>query len=308
MAKRSPQGDSPQSRRKWPAETVIAALQKWHTQGRRIRSLKREHPSLYHAMRRRFGSCDAALEAAGIDEGRRWTPQRVIERLQRYDRAPSGPEAGAALANAAFRLFGSWNEALCAAGFEPRHKIRLPRRVWTRQSVLRAIQQPSEGRDESEQQRLSSAAVRHFGSYANARAAAGIAKPTQRVWTYHSVLEHLRRLKELGHFQDNTRIDDRRFVHAAERWFGCWSGALQAAGILPVGRHGRRIKFWTHRRVVQSIQDLYVSQRPLTYLANRRLYVAAVARFGSWHAALTEAGVPEAVWPPQKKERKRRDR
>jgi hypothetical protein len=301
MAKRSAPSHSPSRRLQWSADAVIAALQKWHQQGRRIRSLKREHSSLYYAMHNRFGSCDAALAAAGIDEGRRWTPQRVIERLRRFDHAPSGTEAGAALANAAFRLFGSWNAALRAAGFEPRHTIRLPRRVWTRQSVLRAMQQPSDNRDESERHRLSSAAVRHFGSHANARAAAGITKPTQQVWTYDSVLEHLRRLKELGHFQDNTRSDDRRFVHAAERWFGCWSGALQAAGILPEGRHGRRIKFWTRQRVVQSIQDLYVAQRPLTYLANRRLYVAAVARFGSWHAALAEAGVPEAVWPPRKR-------
>ena len=43
---------------------------------------------------------------------------------------------------------------------------------------------------------------------------------------------------------------------------------------------------------------------PLTFSANKRLYAAALSRFGGWHAALAEAGVPKAARPLQRRGRK----
>lgn len=294
-------GIPPTLPRTWTKRRVTAELRAWRAQGRRIKSLWREYPALCQAMRKCFGSQPAALVAAGIQEGRRWDHERVINELQRLVRNKqrlSCSQADKALASAAQRLFGSWNAALTAAGFRPTRISRTPRRSWTRQKVLHEIQRLHQSRlplTRATDPQLFHTASRLFGNWTNALLAAGLQPRRRRKWSKQLLLEELRRLADEGHFDCSSRPEERRLYDAAERFFGRWSVALQAAGVLPPGRTKLRTRYWTRQRVVEAIQDLYISGRPLTYSANRRLYAVALTRFGNWDAALGAAGVPQSV-------------
>jgi Homing endonuclease associated repeat len=140
---------------RWTRETIIYAFELWH---RRYlcsptvaewRRAGRDNPSAT-TVRSAFGSWNSAVKAAGLRPRRpgearktgspaiehppaeavtRWPPPRVVERLQawahEHGRPPTLEEwrrAGARHPSAATvrRLFGSWNAALVAAGFEKR--------------------------------------------------------------------------------------------------------------------------------------------------------------------------------------------
>ncbi len=140
---------------RWTRETIIYAFELWHrrhlcsptvAEWRRAGS---DNPSAT-TVRSAFGSWNSAVKAAGLRPRRpgearktsppaieqppagavpRWPPPRVVERLQawahEHGRPPTLEEwrrAGARHPSAATvrRLFGSWNAALVAAGFEKR--------------------------------------------------------------------------------------------------------------------------------------------------------------------------------------------
>ena len=139
---------------------------------------------------RLFGTWPAALAAAGLDPGRvsryrRWDDQEVLRELKRRARRgePLNSGAiqreGAGLYEAAVRRFGDYDAALRRAGVDPDSVRR--RRVWDRAAVVRELRavKASGGRvDDGAVRRrdvaLYRAAVRHYGSFAAARAAARV--------------------------------------------------------------------------------------------------------------------------------------
>ena len=235
-------GIPPTPSRRWTKRRVIDELRAWQAQGRRIKSLWREYPALCKAMHKCFGSQPAALAAAGIREGRRWSDKRVIAELRRLARQKqrlSCSHVENSLASAAHRLFGSWNAALTAAGFRPTRMSHTPRRRWTRQKVLHEIHRLHQSRlplTRATDPQLFHSASRLFGNWTNALLAAGLEPRRRRRWSKQTLLDELRRLADEGQFDRSSRAEDRRLYDAAERFFGRWSVALQAAGVLPPGR------------------------------------------------------------------------
>ncbi len=298
-------------RLRWSKESVIGELQSWHARGRPIKRLWVEFPALCHAMRRYFGSQDAALAAAGITEGRRWTEERVLEQLRAYRKRGlprGGRDVPEALASAAHRLFGSWNAAIQAAGFTP---VRCPAKPTRRsaQDVLRELQwRQTQGLPltSTADPRLYEAAKVKFGSWCDALEAAGIACKRQQKWSKEQILDQLRRWDAEGHFDDSTWLEDRTFAYAAYRLFGSWPAALVEAGILVPGQKARRRTEWTRQRVIETLQDRHVNGPPISHKKDKKLIAAAIVRFGTWHAARRAAGIPagrpktQTRWTPEK--------
>jgi hypothetical protein len=94
---------------------------------------------------RAFGTWTAGIEAAGLAPRKEWTRETVIAAIQRYctetgsppimrDWQPIGPDY-APSANPVIRLFGSWNEAIQAAGLTP-HGWLAPGTVFGRLTVI----------------------------------------------------------------------------------------------------------------------------------------------------------------------------
>jgi hypothetical protein len=141
---------------------------------------------------RLFGSWDRALHAAGLDaddvsQYRRWDRNTILfEMKQRaLDKEPLNSGAmqseDPGLHAAAVRHFGGYDSALRAAGVDP-SSIR-QRRTWTKPEVIAALKKLQRSRAglsdsviRSGHPALYGAALRLFGKFTRARAAAG-AKP-----------------------------------------------------------------------------------------------------------------------------------
>ena len=233
-------GQDPRPRRRWTRDQVIDELLAWHHTSVST-DLRHDDPALAGAASRLFGSIDRAFEAAGIEpKGNRWTDRRVIERIQDYylqRRSIAVNGCGdRRLFAAAKRRFGSWANAVAAAGLSDKYAPPAPTRVWSRQEVLAAIRKwHEEGRPITnvckQDQGLYSVAKKHFGCWRQAVIAAGL-QPTRRQWTRQLVLEEIRRRKDRGlPLNSLASKQDPPLTGAAIRLFGSWRQALLAAGI-----------------------------------------------------------------------------
>jgi hypothetical protein len=110
--------------RLWTPERVLAAITDRATQGAPLNSssVRTAWPQLIVAAGKLFGSWDGALESAGVDTGEvrvrtAWTREKIIAALLRLRAAGTlSHQQGSALGQAARRAFGSWTQALRAAG------------------------------------------------------------------------------------------------------------------------------------------------------------------------------------------------
>ena len=190
---------TPRGRRTWTAEVVVAAIQARAGQGLpcHYQAVAREDEGLSGAGRRYFGSWHAALEAAGLDPDvirypavdKRprgfWSKERVVSLLRTH--AAQGHALAAhtmdalepGLVPTAQRLFGSWEAAVQAAGYDY-DAVRLTKR-WTPDAVVARIHAAdAQGADLSDQTvqalvpDLYGSARTHFGGWQQALAAAGL--------------------------------------------------------------------------------------------------------------------------------------
>src|SRR3982750_2071782 len=142
---------------------------------------------------RLFGSWDRALHAAGLDADevnryRKWNKDTIVFELRSRSKEHQPLNSGAmqrddpGLHAAAVRHFTTYDEALRAAKLDP-EKVR-ERRSWTKSEVVRGLksakksgQHVSDSAIRKEDPALYGAAVRLFGSFTGARAAADIKPP-----------------------------------------------------------------------------------------------------------------------------------
>jgi hypothetical protein len=139
---------------------------------------------------RLFGSWDRALHAAGLDaddvnQYRKWTRDTVVTELKARHRESMPLNSGAiqkddpSLHAAAVRHFAGYDQALRAAKLDP-EKVR-QRKIWAKDDVVKQLKlakktgkHVSDSAIRREQPALYGAAVRLYGSFTAARAAAGL--------------------------------------------------------------------------------------------------------------------------------------
>ena len=122
--------------RKWSKERVVAEIQAHRQIGVAWKSVVQRDSALIAAGRRYFGNWGKALLAAGIPPEAlgKWTRQRVLEAIQQWDwgRGPmSSRRISRAFSSAVYRFFGSWADAVAAAGMDPCQARSFQR--WTKQ-------------------------------------------------------------------------------------------------------------------------------------------------------------------------------
>ena len=275
-------------RRQWNKQLVIEAIR-----ARQISAkVWQEDPPLYRAAKWYFGSWREAAIAAGCPPSRRvWTEQTVIEAIQARQRKhlplQNVGRHDPGLAYAASRLFGSWVNALRAAGV----KIQPPRR-WTASSVVAQIQHWHRqgvpvGKIWEHDKPLVQAAYAVFGNWRTALAEAGLQSVRER-WSKERIIRELRE-----HGRTSSTKVDRRLRAAAKAYFGGWQHALVAAGLLrKVTR--RKCRSWTQDEIIAAIRTRH-RQGTLTstWREERHLCTAAKRAFGSWRQALEVAGFPQ---------------
>lgn len=112
--------------RRWSAERVISEIKA--LKDRSAKFNQKTFPSLYGASIRHFGSWKKAVEAAGFPYeaiSRKkatgyWDRERLVEAIQKLSEKHSNfvRKKHADLYSAALRIFGSWEKAVTASGFD----------------------------------------------------------------------------------------------------------------------------------------------------------------------------------------------
>lgn len=185
--------------RVWTRERLIADISRLHEEGVDLSptSIQKTHSALFSSARSQshFGSWRAAIEAAGLTYDdlkrvkQRWNKDEIVSRIREthaqghdlLDPKFKTKNRSLYLAACAHRYFGSWRRAIQAAGLD--HEQMRESRVWTRQRILRTIQDlAAEGRPlgwayiEEHEPGIYRAARRkeNFGSWVAALEAAGV--------------------------------------------------------------------------------------------------------------------------------------
>ncbi|MEO0081676.1 MAG: hypothetical protein ABIL25_05200 [candidate division WOR-3 bacterium] len=185
---------------------------------------------------------------------RHWSRDEVVREIRRLAAQGSDLNSGyiarhaSALAYAARKYLGSWENAIAAAGLDYSHIRR--KNSWDRSSIVGKIRELAEAGErinisaaEKTHGGLVSAAMAHFGSWRQAITAAGLDYSRikrQKEWSKKKVVSEMRRAYRQG-MRLGTTIEVRqkyRTLHAAAvRYFGSWVEALRAARL---GRLVRR--------------------------------------------------------------------
>lgn len=140
-----------------------------------------DHPKLRRSVQRHFGSWRRAVESLGFGSElrRTWTKQKVIDAI--LHRRATGLCLAATLREdmglyrAAATRFGSWHNALQAAGIDGRIRER-----WNKEKVIERLRHhmhiAADQKFNRIDSRLADAARRQFGSLRKAIVAAGVAR------------------------------------------------------------------------------------------------------------------------------------
>ena len=241
-----------------------------------------------------------SLVARYLQAGRRWTRSRARGEIRKL--AQSGESLSASdvarrdpvIFARASRAFGGWELALKTSGIDP-DEVRKHRR-WTRAAVLRAIRslrlaelghKAAEERDPA----LVQTARRWFGDWDSAVRAAGrdpARSRLRRAWDPDRVLAVINRTAR-GRSRGDVLRSDPDLVGIAVFYFGRWGTAVEAAKLIVHGGSSR-----SRQTVVREIRRIV---REGGSLAWKRLFRerpelvrSALRVFGSWRAAISEAG------------------
>lgn len=205
------------------------------------KDLRERHSGLRHAARRCFGSWAGAVMSAGIDPARfwrvtPWTRERILEGI--LQRALANQPLGSqtvqprALAQAAVRIFGSWSNALLAAGLNPNdHLGRWPgrdgaapaRTALASMSIPPAPVAATPGGIGTEREQAVTITSAQGGSASTSSTL--VSQLSQ------AIIARLRAHKRMH--ATAVYVEDRRLYRAATRHHGSWRNALLAAGLNP---------------------------------------------------------------------------
>lgn len=220
------------TRRKWTRGKVIEEIRMRQTEGFAIIKLHRIDGGLVTAARQYFGGWHRALAAAGFEAKvrRQWSRQNIITAIRAHHRQGTVWQiwkVDLPLFNAGQKYFGSWKNAVRAAGLTPRC---LP---WSKERILRELRaryRRSQYNLRVVDSHLSDAMRRVFGSRLLAYEAAGL-PPKNCQWPKDRIVKTIEDYYRRGMSIERAGFGDVPLRRAAKRQFGSWQAAVEAAGI-----------------------------------------------------------------------------
>ena len=116
----------------------------------------------------------------------------------------------------------------------------------------------------------------------------------RQTWRPEMIIDHILYRKDKERLNSHYYATNYPDVHAAaERLFGSWKAAIEAAG-LDYSKICRYQK-WSRDKVIRKIKEAHKQGKPINSVAmqenNKPLYMAAVKRFGNWENAVKAAGI-----------------
>jgi len=250
---------------------------------------------------------------------RKWSKEIVVATILDLRRGEQRLNSGyiqlhcIPLYQAALVYFGSWRKAIEAAGlkYDDVRVLQRVRPVWSQKKIIAIIRrrhrlkQPlNSNHIQTKEQRLYGAALKYFGGWAQAVAAAGLnysklrKKAPMRSWSKAAIVaEVIRRVEQgLSIRGYDVHCEDDGLYNAAKRHFGNggWARARVLAGFDPIDP--RPWVIWNEQSVRDEILQLHESGVALNVGAlqeskYRYIYGAGRAVFGSWSKAVRAAGL-----------------
>ncbi len=253
----------------WSQSKIIKLIRRKHSLKEQLNSnhIQTKEPKLYAATVKYFGGWSQAIAAAGIDYAvvrtkapiRSWSKTKIVEEIVKRDqselsiRGADVSQEDRGLYHAAMRYFGKngWAKARMLAGFDPVDP--LPWIIWTRETVCKEIRRLNDSNvdlsagsmQKGSYANVLAGARKVFGSWEQAIEATGlkyscIRKMRMRWWTRSRVLLRICSLEQQGVRLSSKDMQKRYgdLFGAAIKHFGCWSLAVEAAGI-PYRMHCR---------------------------------------------------------------------
>ena len=248
-------------------KTVIRRIVQRETQKRGLteESVLQEAPELHQLACKWFGTWETALQYAGVNLHRlhvkqEYGPEQVLQKIRECFRLGYKPAAMLMrrhhyqLYKNARKFFGTWREALCAAGVNIRHarlRAAKPRRLTT-EEIVEALRRWNAAGHSMEwgvvclqNRALAVMAKGRFNGWRRALVAAGIPVKTTvhgrpPPWNPQRVMERILHRQQEGKplYEKGVARNARGLWCAAREHFGSWANALAAAGIDPA-QHAR---------------------------------------------------------------------
>lgn len=248
----------------WDQSKIVSTIKVRHQSKQPLNSnhIQTKEPKLYAASVKYFGGWSQAIMAAGIDyasvrkkdQMRSWTKTDIAEEIIRRKEAGESIRGGDVsqennkLYKAAMRHFGEsgWAKARMLAGFDPVEPSSLT--IWTKEAVCKEIRRLSDNhidlstvsvQKSRHHARLLAGARKVFGSWRKAIMASGLKYRNvkrcrmQNWWTKPRIILCIKLLERRGVRLSHKAIQTSRagLLNAAIKHFGCWSLAVEAAGI-----------------------------------------------------------------------------
>ncbi len=326
----------------WTRNQVIEEIRKRRNEGKALNGngVRKDEPSLYKAAIRLFGKYDLAILAAGLkpEMTRIAPPPPAYTREQIAAWITDRNQQGLSVTyktmkteylrmlKCARRLFGTWQQAVEAAGvdYSATFNIR-ERRYSSDDSILTAIKERHKlglsvrsldvRKGDPRDPALLKAAVHRFGNWREALQVAGIPLPVierqrrTRAGKYQSasdVVTEIKRRISCGLPINSEKIskgaqrDGNLYIQACKHC-GTWRQAVEAAGVdySKIGRVVRwRTTYTTFESVLNEIHRRHSAGLPLAFKLmergphhDRNLRDAGKRLFGSWRTAIETAGL-----------------
>ena len=225
-------------RKKWSKQKVIDAIRERERRGLSLHCVRKDDASLESIALRLFGSWNNALRAAGLEShvGRTWNKSTVLAAIKDYHQRglPLNKvrKFDSGLVGGAYRFFGSWSNAMSAAGLG--EIVRKPHK-WSKQDVIDGILERKQRglpmiRVDKHDLRLFKAAAKLFGGWRNAVRAAGLDPDAHNKWNKEKVIEQIHWWHSKGVPVADIYKQDPGLLPAGSKYFQKWSNALRAAG------------------------------------------------------------------------------
>ena len=206
-------------------------------------------------------------------------------------------------------IFGDWDKALRAAGFDP-EKMR-ERGLWDEEKIIETISSTHQKNLPlyakyvmDKHAKLFPAALRQFGSWPKALVAAGVTKKPRTKKLYRGRLSLLNALSDALERHTVKNVPKALKLEAAH-----YFGSLEKA-MATLKKQRKRLPGWNRQKIMNTLFRMHRSKESLAYGRMLRdgpaLVSAAEAHFGSWGKALYAAGIDPSLYFMHHKWRKSR--
>lgn len=311
----------------WTKEKVRDKILGLHKKVGKINSnfVQKEHRALYCAAVYHFGDWKKAVQFAGfryadVKIKKRpvyWTKERIIAQITEIHQKEGEINSNfiqvhySPLYGAATRLFGSWQKAVEAAGFDyGTIRVKKPFRKWSKKAIVtelkrrqkRGLALNAKGVCKDDYG-LYLAAKRYFGKGGWNKALRRIGLNSNavfagRIWTKQKVIGAIQTLYKAGsplyayYLQKNGYSN---LVAGAVKVFGSWKKAIESAGYKYEDVKAVRTGHWTKTTIIKVIKRLEKMGVRLSSKATQMnmgdLFSSARLLFGSWGQAVESAGI-----------------